>query len=463
MSLRFKQLILLAGDLSALFVGLYLAVALRFWSWSAPSFAELTRPFFGLFIFAALVFFILGLYDVGRARNTLTFHRKIVFASLIWLAGGVLFFYVNPHSALSPKTILLLTAAFGFSAVSLWRFLYNQFLSTTIWQTRVMFIGITPEVVELIALFKTQPERGLLALGCVGETLQLATLPLPKEEFVPTAPTLEELLNREPRQWPDLVVLSPAAAESELLHQEVYRLLFKQVGIVELATFYETIFRRVPPFTFSEGWFITHLAEQQKKIYDRFRLLLDYALTVLMTIVLAATFPIVAILIKLTSPGPVLFKQARVGRNGKTFSMYKYRTMQALSPDGSAELAGPEWAKKNDTRITPFGKFLRLTRLDELPQALNIWRGDMGLIGPRPERPEFVETLTKEMPFYALRHLIKPGLTGWAQLQHSYYGNIGENLRKLEYDLYYVKNRGPLLDLAIILRTFNVLFGLKGR
>lgn len=463
MSLRLKQLILLTGDFAALFAGLYLAVALRFLNWSAPNFDELAWPFFGLFILASLILFILGLYDVGRARNTWAFHRQLVLAGLIWLAGGVLFFYINPRTTLAPKTILLLTAAVGFSAISLWRFLYNQFLSTTIWQTRVIFIGITPEVVELITLFKTQPERGLCTIGCVAETLQLDTLPLPKEEFVPTYPTLEELLNRAPQQWPDLVVLSPAAAENELWHQQVYRLLFKQVGVSELATFYETIFRRVPPFTFSEAWFVTHLAEQQKKMYDRFRMLFDYALAIPMTVVLAATFPVIALLIKFTSAGPILFKQERIGRNGKKFMMFKYRTMQALSPDGSAEVAGPEWAKKNDTRITSLGKFLRQTRLDELPQIVNIWRGDMGLIGPRPERPEFVETLTREMPFYSLRHLIKPGLTGWAQLQHSYYGDIGENLRKLEYDLYYVKNRGPLLDLAIILRTFNVLFGLKGR
>ena len=121
------------------------------------------------------------------------------------------------------------------------------------------------------------------------------------------------------------------------------------------------------------------------------------------------------------------------------------------------------YAKEKDERITKIGKILRLTRLDEIPQFINILKGEMAIIGPRPERPEFVEELTKQMPYYSLRHMIKPGLTGWAQLQKNYYGTMEENLRKLEYDLYYIKNRSLLLDIVILLRTINVIFGFKGR
>ena len=137
--------------------------------------------------------------------------------------------------------------------------------------------------------------------------------------------------------------------------------------------------------------------------------------------------------------------------------------MKSLGRDGSAETNGPQFASVNDMRITIFGKLLRKTRLDEVPQFINILKGEMSIIGPRPERPEFVEQLTAAMPFYNLRHLVKPGLTGWAQLQNSYYGTVEENLRKLEYDLYYVKNRNLILDIAIILRTFNILGRMTGR
>ena len=137
--------------------------------------------------------------------------------------------------------------------------------------------------------------------------------------------------------------------------------------------------------------------------------------------------------------------------------------MRALSADGSAEISGPVFAKDKDSRITGIGQMLRKTRLDEIPQFLNMLKGDMSLVGPRPERPEFVKQLTEAMPFYALRLLVKPGVTGWAQLQHGYAGTIDENLRKLEYDLYYIKNRGPILDTAIMLRTLSVLVRMAGR
>jgi lipopolysaccharide/colanic/teichoic acid biosynthesis glycosyltransferase len=232
---------------------------------------------------------------------------------------------------------------------------------------------------------------------------------------------------------------------------------------VSLAEFYERIMERIPPFTFSESWFLTNLREQQKKMYDRFRILIDYVTAALLSIVGLVTLPFVALLIKSTSRGPVFYHQLRIGQHGRTFRIYKYRTMKVLSADGSAETAGAEYASENDIRITSVGKLLRKTRLDELPQVINILRGEMSFIGPRPERPEFVQKLTAAMPFYSLRHLVKPGLTGWAQIHKGYYGTIDENLQKLEYDLFYIKNRGPLIDLAITLRTINIVLRMKGR
>ena len=198
-------------------------------------------------------------------------------------------------------------------------------------------------------------------------------------------------------------------------------------------------------------------------MYDRFRILVDYILAFFMGLVCACLFPFIALLIKLDSRGAIFFRQTRVGRNGRLFTIYKFRTMQSLTKEGSAELAGPRFASVNDARITRVGQFLRKTRLDELPQCFNILKGEMSLIGPRPERPEFVDKLTAEMPFYSLRHLLKPGLTGWAQIHRSYYGNIEENLFKLQYDLFYLKNRGFILDCVIILRTINTLLRFAGR
>ena len=148
---------------------------------------------------------------------------------------------------------------------------------------------------------------------------------------------------------------------------------------------------------------------------------------------------------------------------GKPFWIYKYRTMKALSADGSAETGGPQFASVNDNRVTAVGRFLRRTRIDEVPQFINIFKNEMSIAGPRPERPEFVKELTAVLPYYSLRHLVKPGLTGWAQLHKSYYGTIEENLEKLEYDIYYIKNRGPVMDASIILKTINTVMRLIGR
>jgi len=176
---------------------------------------------------------------------------------------------------------------------------------------------------------------------------------------------------------------------------------------------------------------------------------------------ITASFPIMllsAIATKIVSPGPVLFSQTRVGTNGAHFTIYKFRTMHL-----HAEKSGAQWASKEDNRLIPLGSFFRKTRIDELPQCWNILKGEMSIVGPRPERPEFTETLTKDIPYYDLRHVVKPGLTGWAQVSYPYGASTEDALKKLQYDLYYIKNYSLLLDLNILLRTVLVTLRRSGR
>lgn len=457
---RLKQFTLLLGDLLALYLGLYVAMAARYLKRPDERWLELILPMAALFLAGVVIMFIAGLYDITRARNIASFFKKIALAAGIWLIIGVLYFYIKPNLTIAPKTILLLTAGFGFGFLALWRFLYNKFLSTTIWRTDVAILGITPSAIEVAEFIYHNPEHGFKLLGWVSTTAE--TMP-PALAAIPRVDTLARLIDRNEGRTPGIIVISPTTTRAETLPTELYQTIFQQTSIVSLEDFYEKIFHRIPPFTFSESWFITHLKEQEKKIYDRIRLLIDYFVSLLVFVFFVITYPIIAGLIKISSTGPVLFKQKRIGRLGQPFTMYKYRTMRALTTEGSAETAGPEFAKKNDTRVTAVGKFLRRVRLDELPQCINVLKGEMALIGPRPERPEFVVELTKQMPFYTLRHLVKPGLMGWAQLQHSYFGTWEENLVKLQYDIYYIKNRGPLIDLAILLRTVSVVARMIGR
>ena len=385
---------------------------------------------------------------------------------MAWTVFGIIYFYTNHETAIAPKTILLLTAVIGFGLISLWRFFYNKFIATTL-KYNIIFAGVTNEVKELIHNIQKEPRLGYFVTGVIparnashsdaGGGEQESSLP-----NVFFGKTITNI-NTQTNNPANIIVLSPQMTHNSDLLKELYQSLFQQVSIMNLSDFYELVMHRIPPFTFSEGWFVANLHEQQKKIYDRFRILTDYVLAAVLGVFFIITFPFIALAIKLTSKGHIFFSQNRVGRQGLIFKVYKYRTMMSLAKDGSAETGGPQFAADKDVRITAVGKFLRLTRLDEIPQFFNILKGQMSMIGPRPERPEFVTQLTEQMPYYALRHLIKPGLTGWAQVNNAYYGTIEENLQKLEYDLFYIKNRNFTLDVSIILRTINTVLRLAGR
>jgi len=452
--LRIKQLTLVAGDLITLYIGLYFALYFRYWKIPGQNLQDLLSPMTQLFFLAAVILFIAGLYDISKTKNSWIFYQKIIISALAWTVFGIIYFYINPKTAITPKTILLLTTIIGFGLVSLWRFFYNKFISTTL-KYNIIFAGVTPEAKELINNIQNNPRLGYFVLGVIGE--QDSSLP-----NVAYGKTIAEI-NNQTKNFANIIVLSPHMTADENLLKELYQSLFQQVSIVNLSDFYETVMHRIPPFTFSESWFVANLREQQKKIYDRFRILTDYILAVIIGIFFIITFPLIALVIKLNSPGKIFFSQNRVGRQGLIFKVYKYRTMKTLAADGSAETGGPQYAADKDARITSVGKILRRTRLDEIPQFINILKGQMSVIGPRPERPEFVTKLTEKMPYYSLRHLIKPGLTGWAQVHNAYYGTIEENLQKLEYDLFYIKNRNFTLDISIVLRTINTILRMAGR
>lgn len=457
---RIKQFLLLVGDAAMLYAGFYLGVALRYQEWAPRDLFILLPPTSQLFAGAVVILFIIGLYDIGRVKNSRVLYQKILLSAGIWVLLAIIYFYAKITTLVTPKTTLLCITFGSFGLLALWRAFYNHFLSTVIWRTSIAFAGVSDEVAELARLIAAEPERGFVIAGLIIPPQTSVPSPLGSH---PTAGTLAELTQKNNGRFPDLIVLNPASRNNAPLLAELYRAIFRQITIIDLAEFYEMMFQRIPPFTFSEAWFITNLKEQRRKIYDRGRILADYAIAIILAAVFFITFPLAAALIKLTSPGPVFFKQKRVGRLGQTFTIYKYRTMFSLGPDGSAETEGPKFAAVGDRRVTALGRILRRTRLDEMPQALNILRGEMSLIGPRPERPEFVKQLTEAMPFYAVRHLVKPGLTGWAQLQQAYYGDIKENLYKLEYDLYYIKNRSFFLDATILLKTISVIARLMGR
>ncbi len=234
----------------------------------------------------------------------------------------------------------------------------------------------------------------------------------------------------------------------------------KGLPVYDLNDYYEINFHKVPVFHLKEGWFVfAHgFSLLHNEMALRIKRIADILFSLLLLVPGLPIMIVTGIIVRLTSPGPAIYKQKRVGLNDQEFTLYKFRSMRQ-----DAEKHGAQWAAKNDDRVTPFGKFIRLVRLDELPQLFNVLKGNMSFIGPRPERKVFSDELDKEIPFYSLRHLVKPGITGWAQVNYPYGASVEDARQKLEYDLYYIKNYSVWLDVLIVLRTIRVILWGKGR
>ena len=233
----------------------------------------------------------------------------------------------------------------------------------------------------------------------------------------------------------------------------------QKISFFNLDSFYDPDTGKVPLGAINQIWFLENLSEGKKRGYEIIKRMFDTVFAVIIGIISLIPYPFIALVIKLSSPGPVFYKQKRLGQSGKIFEIIKFRTMHK---DAEKE-TGAVWTTDNDPRVTRAGRFLRKTRLDEIPQIWNILKGEMSFVGPRAERPEFHDLLQTNVPFYEERYLIKPGLSGWAQINFHYSSSIKDAAEKLKYDLYYIKNRSLLLDLGILLKTIRITLQQAGR
>jgi exopolysaccharide biosynthesis polyprenyl glycosylphosphotransferase len=206
------------------------------------------------------------------------------------------------------------------------------------------------------------------------------------------------------------------------------------------------------------SWLIFSDGFKKGRVHDLLKRVMDVGLAVTILLVTLPLMGLIALAVRLSSHGPAMYRQERVGQHGRVFTLHKFRSMQ---PNAEAE-SGAVWATAGDVRVTPVGRFLRRSRLDELPQLWNVLCGHMSIVGPRPERPEFVKSLTSEIPYYGQRHIVRPGLTGWAQVRYTYGASVEDALMKLQYDLYYIKNRSLAFDLFIMAKTVKTVLMRKG-
>ena len=455
-----KQLILATGDLISFSLGFLIALTVR--HWGLPVLEDVLSHvdiFVIVFLIWIVINYINGLYDLSPPTDK-TFARRFMEAGLISLVVGIIFFYITPSRALTPKTILMLTVVFGYGCSYAWRWLYHHAIGARKLQLNILLLGLNDESREILAITQKQPEKGYRVVAIVdpGNEIKGGSY-----QGIDVYHSLSALRPAITTHNVHLVAVAEQFENKRTMLTELYHLLFWPVQILDVTSFYETLTGRIPPSIFSESWFLKNLNTAERPIYEKMRLLIDYLLTVTLGIVFLGLLPLVALLIKLTSAGPIFYKQKRVGRFGEHFTIYKFRTMYALTDDGSAEPDGAQFATKNDKRVTSVGKILRKTRIDEFPQVINLLRGELTFIGPRPERPEIVEKLEAKMPYYSLRHIAKPGITGWAAINQHYTDTLETSLQKLQYDLFYIKNRSILLDLSILLKTVNVVIRRMGQ
>jgi exopolysaccharide biosynthesis polyprenyl glycosylphosphotransferase len=259
--------------------------------------------------------------------------------------------------------------------------------------------------------------------------------------------------------WTGLIIDSRSHLSASL-EEKILSLRFRGVLVYELSDFYEEMWMKVPVFFIQNRWLILAggFGIVHNLIGQRLKRLVDILLALIILPLGLPIFLLAAVAVKLESKGPIVYKQRRTGRFGQTFKIYKLRSMRV-----DAEAKGAVWASERDPRVTIVGSFIRKTRIDELPQVWNVLKGHMSFIGPRPERPEFNSSLEKQIPFYNLRHLVRPGISGWAQVMYPYGASVEDSREKLQYDLYYIKNYSLLMDIAIVLKTLRVVLFGKGR
>ena len=438
---RFRKFILFGGDFLSLNLALYLTIAIRYpqSAWQ-EMWQQHWRYFFVVFLIWLLILYINDFYNLNLKATGRAFFQKLI--SAILLSGGlsILYFYLNPNTNIAPKTNLLIFLGVFSLLFWIWRNLYQGLIHSFIPRDSLAIIGSGQKMEKIIAGLQNNPGAGYQAALIFKNPEEIANLAESvKEKNIHT------------------VVICDDFGLNAGLRQTLFDCLSLNITFFDYPDFYELLTGKVPVEEIGPSWFLENLQEGGKNYYNFIKQLLDILLAVIVLIITLPLWPLIALIIKLESRGPIFFKQIRLGRNEKPFRMIKFRTMKE---DGNQRTLTVE----DDKRITGFGSFLRKTRLDEIPQVINILRGEMSFIGPRPERPEIIADLEKQIPFFKTRLLIKPGLTGWDQISGHYHSPTAEDsLEKLQYDLFYLKHRSLYLDISIALRTIATMLSRAGR
>jgi exopolysaccharide biosynthesis polyprenyl glycosylphosphotransferase len=404
-------------------------------------------PFSILFLAWFLVFYIAGLYE---KRIIILKHRlpsTIIRAQLANIIVAVAFFYFIPYFGITPKTNLFIYLVISSFLILMWRIYGYQMLGTKRKQQAIL-IASGGEMKELRDMVNTHSHYNLDFISSVDL------------DSVPSLDFQEEIVKRVYAEDVAVIAIDFKNNKVDPILPALYNLIFSNVVFIDMYKIYEDVFDRIPLSLITYSWFLENISLAPKTTYDFLKRIMDIVVASVLGLLSLIFYPFIIVAIKTQDGGPVFIRQNRVGKNGTTIDIIKFRTM--TNNDNGVYTDG-----RSQNVITNVGEFLRKTRLDELPQLWNVVHGELSLIGPRPEFPPLVAEYEKQIPYYGIRHLIKPGLSGWAQLYHDNHPHHGvaveQTKEKLSYDLYYLKNRSFVLDITIALKTINKLLSIAGK
>jgi exopolysaccharide biosynthesis polyprenyl glycosylphosphotransferase len=407
----------------------------------------------------------LEVYNLRRAATPERFIWGVVTAALATTVVYLLIPYISP-SLPQKRSMVLLFPSLLLTGLLTWRTIYAKVFAQPVFRRRAIIVGAGSSGRAVARLITTISKGDLVTNSATG--YQLLGFADHRDRLrganiggFPVLAIGHELVDLVKQLQPNEIILAyrPTDSISDELFESIVDCGEMGVPLVTAASLYEEVTGRVPLQHVGRNLSMVFPLEETTslRLYILFRRLFDIVVSGIGCMLFLLLIPLVWLGHRF-SPGPLLYRQRRVGKSGKIFHIIKFRSMI----DDAEKLTGAVWASKADSRVTTLGRFLRRSRLDELPQFWNILKGEMSLIGPRPERPEFVERLSKEIPYYRIRHAVRPGITGWAQVRYPYGASVEDSVRKLQYDLYYIKHQGPYIDSLILLHTLRVIARFKG-
>ena len=401
----------------------------------------------GIVFLTLLLSYYFDLYEPQRIseRWEIYFRLLLVLSVLSFILAGILYFF--PEIDIGHNVLVTGVSILAIALV-IWRSAYEWILGLSLFRERVYVLGSGARALTLVETLRARRDAGMevvegTADGDFGGQL---------ERY---AATLRAFC--KPKASIDRVIVAMEDRRGSMPVRELLDLRLKGVVIEDASSLIERLSGKLPLEGLNPSTLIFTSGFNVRASQQIIRRLISMIVSFIGLAICLPFIPFIILAVRLSSPGPIFFRQTRVGLRGRTFSVLKFRTMRQ-----DAEANGAVWATKNDARVTSLGRFMRKTRLDEIPQLWNVLRGEMGFVGPRPERPEFVQWLTSEIPFYDLRHMIRPGITGWAQVRYQYGASLEETKQKLEYDLYYVKHMSIGLDLLIMFETIKTIILRRG-